>query len=264
MGDAAWTYRGRWALVTGASAGIGAAFARALASRGMNLVLAARRADRLREVADEAASAYRVRTLVLTADLAHPGAAETLWKQASAGRAIDLLVNNAGFGLKAPFAELPLERQVEMVRLNCIALLELTHHAVHDMRGRGGGIVNVASVAGYQPIPTMAVYAAGKAFVISLSEAVAQEVKEEGIRVVTLNPGPVKTEFQQVAGTQVNGKTAGLRTAEEVVEAGLRALEGGRTTVTPGLFNQVSTYVVRVAPRGLVVRAAKLVMNRLR
>ncbi|HEX2201851.1 MAG TPA: SDR family oxidoreductase [Longimicrobium sp.] len=261
----AWSYRGRWALVTGASAGIGEAFARELARRGMHVALAARREDRLRALADEIGRAHRVRTLVLPADLAEPGAAGALWKEAAAGRDLHLLVNNAGFGLKGRFDEAPLDRLGEMVRVNCTALLELSHLALRHMRPRGsGGLVNVASVAGYQPIPMMATYAATKAFVLTLSEALAEEARGSGVRVVTLNPGPVATEFQGVAGTQVNEKTLGVRTSEEVVGDALRGLERGGGTVTPGLLNRLSTYVVRVSPRGLVTRSAKAVMTKLR
>jgi hypothetical protein len=259
-----WEYRGRWALVTGASSGIGAAFARELARRGMHVALAARREDRLRALADEVASAHRVHTLVLPADLGAPGAAGELWSRAAEGRDIHLLVNNAGFGLKGAFHELPLDRQAEMVRVNCIAPLELAHHALGQMRGRGGGIVNVASIAGAQPIPLIATYAATKAFLISLSEALAAESADAGVRVVTVNPGPVKTEFQAVAGTEVRDRSPGVRTPEQVVDAALHALDAGRTTVTPGLANRLAMAAVRVAPRGLVIRAAKAVMRRLR
>ena len=261
----AWSYRGRWALVTGASAGIGEAFARELARRGMNLVLAARREDRLRALAAELHAAFRVRAVAVPADLGKPGAPGVLWAEAAEGREIHLLVNNAGFGLKGRFDELPLERQAEMVRVNCIAAMDLAHYALRRMRERGeGGIVNVASVAGYQPIPFLATYAASKAFVVALSQALAEECRGTGVRVVTLNPGPVATEFQSVAGTRVSEKTLGIRTPEEVVEAGLRGLEGRQRTVTPGLTNQLLVSFVRVAPRSGVVRAAKAFMNRLR
>jgi len=259
-----WEYRGRWVLVTGASSGIGEAFARELARRGMHLALAARREDRLRALAGELASAHRVRTHVVPIDLGETGAAGELWRQASEGRDIHLLVNNAGFGLKGPFHELPLERQAEMVRVNCIAPMELAHHALGRMRGRGAGIINVASVAGAQPIPLIAAYAASKAFLISLSEALNLESRDAGVRVVTVNPGPVKTGFQAVAGTEVSDRSPGVRTPEQVVDAALRALEAGRMTVTPGLPNRLAVAAVRVAPRGLVIRAAKAVMSRLR
>lgn len=257
--------RGAWALVTGASAGIGEEFARALARRGMNLVLTARREDRLRALTAELAARHGVQAVAVRADLAEAGAPLRLWREATAGREIHLVVNNAGFGLKGRFDELPLGRQSEMVQLNCTALLELAHLAVADMRPRGrGGILNVASIAAYQPIPFLATYAASKAFVLSLSEALAEEVREDGIRVVALCPGAVETEFQGVAGTTVSEKTLGIRTAEQVVAAGLAALEGNRTTVVPGLANRVSTAVTRVAPRSWVVRGAKAVMQRLR
>ncbi|HEX9935726.1 MAG TPA: SDR family oxidoreductase [Longimicrobium sp.] len=259
-----WEYRGRWALVTGASAGIGEAFARELARRGMNLVLAARREDRLRALADELSRTHRVRALALRADLGEPGAAAALWKEAAAGRELHLLVNNAGFGLKGPFTALAMERQAEMVRVNCIAPLELSHLALVHMHGRCGAIVNVASIAGYQPIPLMAAYAASKAFLVTLSEAVAEEGRGSGIRVVTLNPGPVKTEFQAVAGTEVRDRAPGVRTPGQVVEAALRGVEAGGGTVTPGLVNRVATTAVRIAPRSWVLRGAKAVMKKLR
>jgi short-subunit dehydrogenase len=152
-----------------------------------------------------------------------------------------------------------------MVRVNCTALLELAHFAVRDMRPRGeGGIINVASIAGYQPIPYLAAYAASKAFVVALSEALAEENREAGVRVVTLNPGPVATEFQDVAGTVFGDNPVGLRTPQQVVAAALGALEKGQRTITPGLVNRLSTYVVRVSPRGVVIRTAKTIMQKMR
>jgi hypothetical protein len=264
MARSDWTYRGRWALVTGASAGIGEAFARELARRGMNVALAARREDRLRRLADEIGRAHRVHTLVIPIDLGTEHATRALWAAASASREIHLLVNNAGFGLKGPFTELPLERQAEMVRVNCIAPLELAHLALRHMHGRGGGIVNVASVAGFQPIPLMATYAASKAFLLAFSEALTEEAREHGVRVVVVNPGPVKTEFQAVAGTEVRDRAPGLLSAEQIVDAALAGLEAGRRTVTPGLFNRVSTTAVRIAPHSMVIRFAKMAMKKLR
>lgn len=262
---AAWDYRDRWALVTGASSGIGEAFARSLAARGMRLVLTARREDRLRALADSLRAAHGAECVVIPEDLAKPGAAGVMWEEATDGREIHLLVNNAGFGLKGEFAALPLDRQAEMVRLNCKTPLELMHLALAPMRERrAGGIVNVASIAGYQPIPLLATYAATKAFLLTLSEAVAEEVRGEGVRVLALNPGAVSTEFQSVAGTAVNEKTLGVRTPDEVVSAALRALERGKTTVVPGLANRLGTIAVRVAPRSIVLRAAKTVMKAFR
>lgn len=264
MAAGGWEYRGRWALVTGASAGIGEAFARALAGHGTHLVLAARRVERLRELGEALAREHGVQCVAVQADLARPGAAAALWAEASAGRRVHLLVNNAGFGLRGPFHEQPVERLAEMVQLNCTAPLELMHAAVRAMRADGGGVVNVASIASFQPVPTLAAYSASKAFLATLSEAVAEEDRATGVRVVTLNPGPVRTEFQGVAGTQVNERTLGVLPADEVVAQALARLEAGGGTVTPGLFNRASGAVVRVAPRSLVVRAAKVVMRKLR
>lgn len=265
MQASAWRWDEGWALVTGASAGIGEAFARALAARGMNLVLAARREDRLRALAEGLTAAHGIRADVLPADLGKPGAAGVLWAEATDGREIRALVNNAGFGLKGPFADLPADRQAEMVRVNCTAVLELAHLATAHMRPRrDGALVNVASVAAYQPIPTLATYAASKAFVLSLSEALSVELQDAGIRVVTLNPGPVRTEFQSVAGTNVTDRTPGVLSPEAVVEAALAAVENGGGTVTPGLVNRVGTTLARLGPRSLVLRAAKTVMQKMR
>jgi short-subunit dehydrogenase len=230
----------------------------------MNLLLAARREDRLRALADELSRGHRVRALALRADLGEPGAAAGLWEHAAAGREVHLLVNNAGFGLKGPFTRLSPERQAEMVRVNCIAPLELCHLALRHMAGRDGAIINVASIAGYQPIPLMATYAASKAFLVTFSEALREEAREAGVRVVTLNPGPVKTEFQAVAGTTVRDRAPGVRTPEQVVDAALRGLEAGGGTVTPGLVNRAATAAVRIAPRGWVLRGARIIMRKLR
>jgi short-subunit dehydrogenase len=261
----AWEYAGRWALVTGASAGIGEAFAHALARRGMHVVLTARRAERLEELARALESRHGVRTAVVAADLGEPGAAERVWAEAGEGREIHLLVNNAGFGAKGPFVELDRARQVEMVRLNCTALMELMHLALPEMQARrAGGIVNVASIAAFQPVPLLAAYAASKAFVLSLSQAVADEARGSGVRVVALCPGPVLTEFQQVAGTELSPGSPGVLPAEEVAEAALEALEAGRDTVVPGAINHLGTVAARLFPRSWVLRAAKRMMKKYR
>jgi uncharacterized protein len=260
---APWRYRGEWALVTGASAGLGEVFARRLAERGMKLVLTARRGDRLRTLSDELQQRHGTEVVVIEADLAEPDAAAGLWASASADRTIHLLVNNAGFGAHGGFHRVPLARQTAMVNLNCIALLELAHHALPGMRHRGaGGIINVASVAAFQPVPTLAVYAASKAFVLSLSEALWSENRDAGVRVLALSPGRTPTEFQQVAGTGSTEGAFGLRTPDQVVDAGLRALERGRSSEVPGIENRLATGLVRVAPRSLLVRVLKGMVNR--
>lgn len=260
-----WEYRNRWALVTGASAGIGEAFARELARRGMHLVLTARREERLRALAEELAARYAVQTAVVPADLAEPGEAVRMWDAATEGRTVHLLVNNAGFGLRGTFADLPRDHQVEMVRVNCTALLELAHLALPTMRERrDGGIVNVASIAAFQPVPQLATYAATKAFVLSLSEALHEEMRGSGVRILALCPGPVPTEFQQVAGTSVSPGTLGYRTAEQVVEATLSALEDNERVVVPGTVNRLGTLAGRWVPRSILLRAAKQVMEKFR
>jgi len=260
-----WTYRGRWALVTGASSGIGEAFARLLAERGMHLVLAARREERLRELATELSAAHGVEVAVVAVDLGAPGAAERLWTEATAGgREIDLLINNAGFGLYGRFDEQSLERQAEMVQVNCVVPLELAHPALRAMRARrSGAIINVASTAAFQPIPFFATYAASKAFLLSLSEALWDEARQEGVRVLALCPGTTPTEFQQVAGTKRNGRMPGTLTAREVALAALRAMERGKGYVVPGAPNALSARLVRLLPLSLATRAARIVMARL-
>ncbi|MBW3570632.1 MAG: SDR family NAD(P)-dependent oxidoreductase [Gemmatimonadetes bacterium] len=253
-------YRGKWALVTGASMGIGEGFARALAGRGMNLVLCARSADRLAALARALETEHGVRAAVVAADLAQPGAPARAWEEASRGRGIHLLVNNAGFGLHGRFEELPVDRQAAMVALNCTALLELAHLALGEMRGRGsGGIVNLGSVAAFQPVPMKAVYAATKAFVLSLSQALVEENRGSGVRILCVSPGPTPTGFQAVAGTRVRQGQVGVLRAEEVVDAALAALDAGKTHVAPGLANRLSTVFGRMLPAAVAARIARRV-----
>jgi short-subunit dehydrogenase len=249
-------YRGRWALVTGASMGIGEAFARALAARGMNVVLCARSADRLAELARDIEAAHGVRA----ADLAQPGAAARAWAEARRERIIHLLINNAGFGLHGRFDELPMDRQAGMVALNCTALLELAHLALGEMRPRGsGGIVNVGSVAAFQPVPMKAVYAATKAFVLSFTQALVEENRGSGVRILCVSPGPTPTGFQAVAGTRVRQGQVGVLRADQVVDASLAALAAGRPHVAPGFANAVSTVLGRMLPPGVAARVARRV-----
>jgi uncharacterized protein len=251
-------YRGRWALVTGASMGIGEAFAWALAERGMHVVLCARSAEKLEAVAQAIRARHRVQAHVVAADLAQPGAPADAWARASDGRGIHLLVNNAGFGLHGRFEALPADRQGEMVALNCTAVLELAHLALNAMRPRGaGGILNVASVVAFQPVPWMATYAATKAFVLSLSEALAEENRGSGVRILCLSPGSTPSGFQATAGTRVSPNQPGLLQPREVVDAALAALDAGKTQVAPGLANRVATTLGRLLPLGTVTRIAR-------
>ena len=242
------------ALVTGASAGLGVEFARQLAKRGHSLVLAARRKDRLDELARELGNARAV-----AIDLsAHGAAAKLLADLAAHGESVDILINNAGFGLIGQFAELSDEREREMVDLNAGVLTELCRAVVPGMiERRSGGIINVASTAAFQPGPKMAVYFATKAFVLSLTEALHEELKPHGIKVSCLCPGPTRTEFGEVAGFGGNGLFDRVAmNAAEVVTAGLAGLDHNKAVVIPGLINKIGAVSGRFAPRSVVRKIA--------
>jgi short-subunit dehydrogenase len=247
---------GEWALVTGASAGIGAAFARRFAADKLGVVLVARRVERLEALASELARTHGVPTRVVAQDLAAEDAAERV-AAAVQDLEIGILVNNAGFGAAGRFERVPLARHVEMIRVNCLAVAALTHHFLPRMRARGrGAIIIVASVAGYQPLGLAATYGATKAFDLMLGEALWAETRGTGIDVLVLSPGPVETEFQAVAG-EVPHPGA---TAESVVEAALAGL-GRRPSVVAGAFNRLRTWSVRLGPRAQVARLAIGVMR---
>jgi short-subunit dehydrogenase len=247
------------ALVTGASSGIGAAYARALRSRGERVVLVARRADRLQSLAREMGGDPHA--LVLPADLAVPGSAEMLRRDLDGrGIAIDLLVNSAGLGHTARFEAQRPEAIRAMLEVNVRALVELTHVFLPGMRARGRGrIVNVASNAAFQPVPYLTVYAATKSFVLSFSEGLAEELRGTGVRVQALCPGITATEFLDVAETHrgLLVTRMPMMTADEVVQASLRGLDRGRVRVVVGWPNRVLGFVAeRLAPRGLARRVA--------
>jgi short-subunit dehydrogenase len=244
------------ALVTGASAGLGEEFARQLAAKGERLVLAARRKERLDVLAAELGNARAI-----AIDLSQPDAATRLMADLAAhGETVDLLVNNAGFGLAGQFASLDGERQREMIDLNCGVLTELAHAVLPGMIERGsGGILNVASTAAFQPGPGMAVYFATKAFVLSFSEALHDEMKPKGINVSCLCPGPTSTEFRSVSGFDPKGRLAKLSAdAPSVVRAGLKGLEANKAVVVPGLSNKVISQANRFLPRAVMRRAARM------
>jgi short-subunit dehydrogenase len=242
------------ALVTGASAGLGAEFARRLSKRGFRLVLVARRKERLEQLASELGNARAV-----AIDLSKTGAAAKLMADiAAAGETVDLLVNNAGFGLIGRFAEREPERLREMIDLNCGALSELCRAVAPAMvERRSGRILNVASTAAFQPGPKMAVYFATKAFVLSLSEALHEELMPHGIAVSCLCPGPTRTEFGDVAGFGGNGLFDRVAMdAPAVVEAGLAGLDRNRAVVVTGWLNKLGAASTRFAPRSVVRRIA--------
>ena len=242
------------ALITGASAGLGVEFARQLSKRGHRLVLAARRKERLEELANELGNARAV-----SIDLSKSNAAAKLIADLDAnGETVDLLVNNAGFGLIGRFAELDAKRQRQMIDLNVGTLTDLCRAVAPGMIARkSGAILNVASTAAFQPGPKMAVYFATKAFVLSLTEALHEELKPHGIKVSCLCPGPTRTEFGDVAGFGGNGMFDRVAMdAREVDEAGLKGLNSNRAVVVTGWVNKIGAASTRFAPRSVVRKIA--------
>jgi short-subunit dehydrogenase len=244
----------RVALITGASAGLGVEFARQLSKRGHRLVLAARRKDRLEELAKELGNARAA-----AIDLSKKDAAAKLLADVEAsGETVDLLINNAGFGLIGRFAELGAKRQRQMIDLNIGTLTDLCRAVAPAMIERGSGrILNVASTAAFQPGPKMAVYFATKAFVLSFTEALHEELKPHGIKVSCLCPGPTRTEFGEVAGFGGNGLFDRVAMgAPAVVTAGLSGLSRNRAVVVPGIINKTVAASGRFAPRAVVRKIA--------
>jgi short-subunit dehydrogenase len=242
------------ALVTGASAGLGVEFARQLSKRGHTLVLVARRKERLEQLARELGNARSI-----AIDLSKRSASANLLAQIEDnGEVVDLLVNNAGFGLIGRFAELDAKREREMIDLNVGTLTDLCRSVAPGMiRRKSGSILNVASTAAFQPGPKMAVYFATKAFVLSLSEALHEELKPNGIKVSCLCPGPTRTEFGEVAGFGGNSLFDRVAmNAAEVVETGLKGLDSNDAVVVPGWTNKVTAASTRFAPRSIVRKIA--------
>ncbi len=250
------------ALVTGASAGIGESFARALAARGMDLVLVARRYDRLAALAKELEGAHGVRAVPIEHDLARPDVHVTLREAVRAsGLDVGLLVNNAGFGTYGEFVEASAEDDARMIDVNCRAPVLLTHAFLPDMRARGtGGIVFVASIAGYQPTPLFSVYGATKAFDLMMAESLWAELRELGVAVLAVSPGYTPTEFQRVANSEDPRPPGGTTTPQEVVETALDAIGTG-PSVIPGMMNELLITASRFTPRRVVAEMA-LRMNR--
>jgi uncharacterized protein len=250
-------------LITGASAGIGAALAHEFAAQGHELVLIARREQALTALADAIAAKGAPRPTVLRMDVARVDAARDI-AEALAGRSLepDIVVNNAGFGLYGAADKLDRAVQLAMIDLNVRALTDLSLAFVDGLERRKGGILNVASVAAFLPGPGMAVYYATKAYVLSFSEALHQELKPRGIRVTALCPGPVSTEFEARAGI-VNEVFPRLlrRSAERVARDGYRGLKEGRRVVVSGRTNRVATMLARVAPHGILLKATDLLQK---
>ena len=257
--------QGKTALVTGASSGIGVRFARQLAARGANLVVTARRHDRLVALKEELEAAHGIQVLTIAEDLSAPDGASQLIKAIQqANQSVDVLINNAGFGTQNPFVDIPWKKTAQQLHLNIVALTELTHHYATEMKERGGGhILNVASIAAYLPIPYYATYAATKAYVRNFSEAIAYELRNTGVRVCSLCPGPTHSEFMDVSGHKLSPLAKStFMSAERCARIGLRALFGWRWNIVSGWMNRLMVTSLRFAPRWMVTRIAAVVMGR--
>jgi len=251
------TWRGKWALVTGASSGIGRALATELAAGGANLVLTARRRDRLEQLAGELSAKRGIHAEIFAADLAKPEAPHQVFDfTKSRGIEVDVLINNAGFGASGEFAVQPIERQLEMVQVNCATVTHLTHFYLPGMIARRRGYVLIlASTASFQPVPYLSIYAATKAFDLLFAEGLAEEVRQYAVRVCALCPGQTASEFSAVAGT-LDHKRPGQETAEKVAHVGLVALAKGKSFVISGAMNNVANLSERFMPRSVVASFA--------
>lgn len=250
-------WKGKWALVTGASAGIGVALARKLAAGGTHLVLTARRRDRLDKLAAELSAKHQIRSEVIVADLAEPGASEKIYAETrQKGIEIELLINNAGFGQYGELTTVETQRLLEMVQVNCVAVVHLTRLYLADMVARGrGDVLIVASTASFQAVPYISTYAATKAFDLFFAEGLAEEMKPHGIRVCALCPGSTESEFHTVAG-QEKFTMKHQETAEKVARTGLQALAAGKSYVISGVGNYLGAQSQRLVPRRLVTKIA--------
>jgi short-subunit dehydrogenase len=244
-------------LITGASSGIGEAFARKLAARGRNLLLVARSEDKLIALCNELGRLTSIRAQYIALDLQQPDAPLQLFEETKKRELeVEMLINNAGFGSMGEFAKLDLNRELEMIQLNVRAVVELAHRFLEPMRERKRGtIINVASTAGFQPVPYMATYAATKAFVLSFSEALWDENRAHGVHVMALCPGVTETNFFEVAGID-RPPMRTVQTPEEVVETALRALNRKKSLVISGWANWFVVEAERFVPRSAVVRVA--------
>jgi uncharacterized protein len=251
-------WSGKWALVTGASAGIGDAIAQELAKSGVNLILTARRADRLELLAERMRHEHAIQTQVIVADLALPETPQQIFDSTEgAGIPCDLLVNNAGFGEYGEFRRSDLERQLAMVQVNCGSVVHLTRLFLPRMISRGrGDVMIVSSTAAYQPVPYLATYAATKAFDRLLAEALAEEVKRYGVNVSALCPGPTESEFSQVAGGRPE-ENRKAQPAKEVARLGLEGLAKGAHWVIPYASGSLQVFAQRFVPRRIVSGAAE-------
>ncbi|PYS99425.1 MAG: hypothetical protein DMF63_12480 [Acidobacteria bacterium] len=246
----------KYTLITGASSGIGEAFARRLASEGHNLVLVARSGEKLKALCEELGAAHKIDCRYSAVDLLEFEADVQLFDDTEKqGLEIDWLINNAGFGSSGDFANLDLERELEIIDLNISALVALTHRFLQKMRERKGGtIINVSSAAGFQPIPFMATYAASKAFVSSFSEAIAEENRPYGIHVMALCPGSTKTNFFEASNIERPIQVKGQQTVEDVVNTAMKAIANRKTKVVSGWANYIGAIAGTLVPNSISSR----------
>lgn len=254
-----------YTLITGASEGLGVEFARLAARDGRNMILTARSREKLNALAEDLRK-DGLDIVVITADLTDPAEADRLWSKASEGRQIDVLINNAGLGYNGPFtAEDAWSRELASVQVNVLAFTALMKRAALHMKAQGKGrILNVASLAGFMPGPNMAVYHATKAYALSLSEAVAEELRGTGVTVTVLCPGPTATNFFADADMD-NVRLLRLNPAmkaSDVAETGWNTAQAGKRVVVPGLLNKIQAFGPRITPRGVVTRIARFVLGR--
>ncbi|UCF20387.1 MAG: SDR family oxidoreductase [Gemmatimonadota bacterium] len=258
------TIRGRWALVTGASSGLGADFARELGRRGANLILVARRQDRLERLAAEIEAKHRVETDVIASDLSVPDARDALLRALSdGGRAIDILIKNAGLGVHGNFLDNSWEEEREVIEVDIIALVHLTKLLLPEMVSRGfGRILQLASTAAYQPVPSYAVYGAAKAFVASFGEALNRELKGTGVTCTVVSPGVTDTEFQAVARHEYTSFMHRVQMkSPQVARIAIRAMLKRRHSVVPGPHNALGAWAARLAPRTVSTAVAGFLMQ---
>lgn len=256
--------KGKTALVTGASSGLGVDFATILAERGCDLVLVARREDRLRALADELSTTHGVRAHVIAMSLAELGAPQVLYDRVRAlGLTVEVLINNAGFGVHGPFASVPWEREQEMLMLDIVALVHLTKLYVRDMLARDAGyILQVSSIGAYQPSPTYGTYSAAKSFVLNFGEALNYELRKSNVKVSVLSPGVTETEFLDVAGQRRTlFQRLSIMPSRPVAEVGIAAMLRGRPSKVAGVMNGLTAWSLRFMPRRLQAAMANAAMQ---
>ena len=253
------------AVITGASSGIGEEFARQIGSRGYDLVLVARRIDRLKELADRLRPVHNVECVAVEADLARPEERDRLCDALMPDRErVEILVNNAGFGTHGFFHETDLQRELELINVNCAAPVHLTKRLLPWMlERRRGFIVNVSSLSAFTPGPVMAMYFASKAFLLSFSEALWEECRDTGVHVTALCPGPVRTEFQRTAGLSKNARSSGTApvAVEIVVDEALRGLFAGERVVIPGYQARIAAILSRLVPKKRALKTVRKIQE---